>query len=147
MRNEGEAGRRPLGKTIAAVVLLAFVSCLFFIYMRYIRLEVPYHPVPFDRSRWTMTTPQERGLMAFDLFPPGKMTAGVDILTPASPLYGMTRHQVVQFLGPPDGATDNFVMYDLGYIDRNPNVWLVEPYALVLQFDDQGNLVFATIST
>jgi len=102
---------------------------------------VPYDPIAFDAERWKVADQKERGRMVFGLFPPGDYRADEgDLLSPASPLYGLGREEVRELLGEPDVTSDNLGswVYHVGSLKWREGSWMGPMYMLVIRFDEKG---------
>lgn len=116
-----------------------------------------HHPAKFNASHWRNASPRQRGNMVFDLLgiSPAQWRERKNWLKYSDTLNGRNRAQVIEILGSPDaeyesGRTvdgvnvDVSFYYDVGYLNK-AGFWR-EPCSLAIYFNDNHDVVFASIS-
>ena len=101
----------------------------------------------FNRELWLRSSDEMRGKQVFLLFPGNEgLSNRENLLDDRSLVFGKTKTEIESFLGPPDSDPSGFLMYDVGFLGRNSSDPFVQPYSLILQFDEQGVLKQALVS-
>ena len=116
-----------------------------------------HHPRKFDASQWRTASPRQRGDMVFDLLgiSPVQWQQRKNWLEFSKTLQGRNRTQVLEILGRPNGEYDSGRMvdgvqvdvafyYDVGYLNKAGV--MQEPCSLVIFFDSNDDVMFASIS-
>jgi hypothetical protein len=106
---------------------------------------------PFSAEQWRTASSSDRGAMIVDLLGLKDVRLYTELFkfhfTPDSVLYGMSRDEILELLGPPDSAWEmsgTYLAYKLGMLGYRGDI--ISEFALRIQFDLDGNIRLICIS-